>query len=183
MNDFRVRHILSLLVIDSESSEWTWIDSEFSVAGPTQGLNSECLSHTLASPDKIDDGWLALLVKWLPWRSLLSSAPISSGLLFRTSYNLVYALAENGPALQSPSCSKSCTSALASSMYSTANVLIIGNCRADILACTNPCQKPIENVALNFGRPHRFGRAYQRAFSERLKQDKPNNFKRSNFRQ
>jgi hypothetical protein len=47
----------------------------------------------------------------------------------------------------------------------------------------NPFQKPIENVALNSGRPHRFGPAYQRAFSERLKQAKSNNFKRSNFRQ
>jgi len=47
----------------------------------------------------------------------------------------------------------------------------------------NPFQKPIENVALNSGRPHRFGSAYQRAFSERLKQAKSNNLKRSNFRQ
>ncbi len=36
---------------------------------------------------------------------------------------------------------------------------------------------------LNSRRPHRFGRTYQRAFSERLKQAKSNNFKRSNFRQ
>ncbi len=47
----------------------------------------------------------------------------------------------------------------------------------------NPFQKPIGNVALNSGRPHRFGRAYQHSFSERLKQAKSNNLKRSNFRQ
>jgi hypothetical protein len=40
---------------------------------------------------------------------------------------------------------------------------------------------PDENVAFNSGRPHRFGSAFQLAFSEQLNQSKTKNLKHSNL--